>query len=326
MRKAIVTLVAGLPLLFSLAPITAAGASASSASSACVTSDLHGNCGPYSASNIILSDGYNTYVSNNGWACGTPGSCGRQTLTAHSAGSWSVASQQAAGNTAVLTYPDVMQIFTNAKDVDPQVSHFGHVYSRSAESMPAVRGLDAEAGYDIWLSGTKGPDEIMVWVDEVGRGTGGARQIGKATIFNQLFNVLEYGHGEIIFSLAHNEQAGTVHILLDAALAPRHGYLSAVSRICRLRLRWEIGSTFGYFISFVIPVRYSLRLGWPATRAPGYRHHARDGASHRAGGWEVSIPREAHGGGRHRAAGVRGFARGIAGLAIGTAPARRRRC
>ncbi len=261
MRKIVtITLIAGLPLLFALAPITAAGASVRSASSTCVTSDLHGNCGPYSASNITLSNGFNTYVSNNGWACGTPGSCGPQTLTARSPGSWSVASQQAAGNTAVLTYPDVMQVFTSPQDVDPPISSFGHVYSTFTESMPAVQGLDAEAGYDIWLNGTKGPNEIMVWVDNVGRGTGGARQIGKATIFGRNFNVLEYGTGEIIFSLAHNEQAGTVHILSTLHWLQRNGYVSAGANIGQIDFGWEICSTGGHLGTFVMK-NYSLRTG-----------------------------------------------------------------
>ena len=76
MRKAIITSITGLLALVWLAPTTQASVRVNSGSSACVTSDLHGVCGPYSASNITLSDGYNTYVSNNGWACGSPGSCG----------------------------------------------------------------------------------------------------------------------------------------------------------------------------------------------------------------------------------------------------------
>ena len=52
------------------------------------------------------------------WGCGSvqPGQagadCGMQTVTSYGPGDWSVTSDQAAGNTAVLTYPDVQQVFT----------------------------------------------------------------------------------------------------------------------------------------------------------------------------------------------------------------------
>jgi hypothetical protein len=258
MRKVITASITAL-LFFSLAPIVSASASipAPSVSALCVTSDPHGNCGPYDTGNITLSNGYNTYVSNNGWGCGSPGSCGRQTLTARNPGDWSVASTQAAGNTAVLTYPDVMQLFTNVNNVDPRISSFRYIYSSFAESMPAVTGLDAEAGYDIWLSGTSGPDEIMIWVDNVGRGTGGARQIGKATIRNQVFKVLEYGDGEIIFSLDHNERSGTVHILSTLNWLQRKGYVSAGAGIGQIDFGWEICSTGGHQGTFVMS-RYTL--------------------------------------------------------------------
>lgn len=257
MRKVALAFITVLPLILFLGPASDASASIA-ASRPCVTSDLHGNCGPYSAWGITLSDGYNTYVGNNGWACGSPGSCGPQTLTAHSPGSWSVASRQKAGNTAVLTYPNVQQVFTNVKNVDPRISSFKYIRSWFAESMPAVRGLDAEAGYDIWLSGTSGADEIMIWVDNVGRGTGGARQIGKATIRGQVFRVLEYGHGEIIFSLNHNEHSGEVHIQATLRWLQNHGHVSSRARIGQIDFGWEICSTGGQLRTFTVS-HYTLR-------------------------------------------------------------------
>src|SRR5215472_7259993 len=72
-----------------------------------------GSCGPYTYAQITNSNGYNTYVGNQLWGCGTPGSCGPETLTAYNPGLWSTTSTQAAGNTAVLTYPDVQQLFND---------------------------------------------------------------------------------------------------------------------------------------------------------------------------------------------------------------------
>lgn len=262
MCKAVLTFVAAVLTIFG--PVSAASASVPvpSSSAPCVTSNVHANCGPYSTPKITLSDGYNTYVSNNGWACGSgsPGACGPQKLTAYSPSEWTVASEQAAKNTAVLTYPDVQQVFTDVKDVDPPISSFKYIYSYYSESMPAVSGLDAEAGYDIWLSKTSGPDEIMIWVDNVGRGTGGARQIGKATISNQSYKVLEYGNGEVIFSLNRNQHAGTAHILSVLHWLQRHKIVSTGARIGQIDFGWEICSTGGHLGIFRMN-NYTLHNG-----------------------------------------------------------------
>jgi hypothetical protein len=76
-----------------------------------MTSAGNGNYGPYPYRPISNSDGYTTYVGNNMWSCGS-GGCGPQTLSAYDPGNWSATSTQASGNTAVLTYPNVQQIFT----------------------------------------------------------------------------------------------------------------------------------------------------------------------------------------------------------------------
>ena len=92
--------------------------SSSGAGAPCVTAGLSGTCGPYRDPDITAADGYNTDVANNMWGCGSvqpgqPGAyCGRQTVTSYGPGDWSVTSDQKAGNTGVLTYPDVAQVFT----------------------------------------------------------------------------------------------------------------------------------------------------------------------------------------------------------------------
>src|SRR5713101_2170777 len=106
----------------SSAPATSSAAPSSTVTSTpsgapCVTSELSGTCGPYDDVGISNASGYNTYVGNNMWACGSvqpgkPGAdCGVQTVSAHDPGNWNVVSDQAAGNTGVLTYPDIQQVF-----------------------------------------------------------------------------------------------------------------------------------------------------------------------------------------------------------------------
>lgn len=223
---------------------------------ACVTSANNGNCGPYAYPPISNSNGYTTYVGNNMWGCGN-GNCGAQTLIAHVPGIWSATSTQASGNTAVLTYPNVQQLFTKTTNVDPAISAFASITSDFTETMNPQAGTDAEAAYDIWLGNTSGPDEIMIWVDNVGRGSGGAQQIATATINGQGFTVYQYGSGEIIFSLNHNEQSGAVDILATLKWLQSHGRVSAGAGLGQVDFGFEICSTGGKPEKFAVS-RYTL--------------------------------------------------------------------
>jgi Glycosyl hydrolase family 12 len=232
--------------------------SSSSAGTACVTSSPSGNCGPYRYSGITSNNGYNTYVANNCWS---DPSC-KQTVTAHGPGDWSVTGTEPAGNTGVKTYPDVSQLTNDWCPADDKwaacatgenvpVSSLSSLTSAYSESMPHNAGTDAEAGYDIW---TNYSSDIMIWVDNVNRGAGGAAKIGTAVIRGQDFTIYQYGGtgGEIIFSLDGiggtgtfaNQQSGTVDILgaLDWVLSK--GYASDL-RISQIDFGWEICSTGG---------------------------------------------------------------------------------
>jgi len=245
--------VAGFPTAAALASPAAAGAVWR-----CTTSGPQGTCGPYAYRPITNSHGFTTYVFNNKWACGSPDQCGRQTIQANTPGNWQVTSNQAAGHTSVLTYPDVQQLFTHPNNTDPPLASFHAIFSHFSEAMHAHAGTDVEAAYDIWLSNTKGPNEVMIWVDNHGRGNGGATRIGHATIFRQPFTVYRYGTGEIIFSLDHNEQTGTVHILASLYWLIHHRIVSARARIGQVDFGWEICSTGGRAETFTVGA-YSLR-------------------------------------------------------------------
>jgi Glycosyl hydrolase family 12 len=239
---------------------TSPGGGQPPAGAACVTSSHSDNCGPYDYPPISNSNGFTTYVANNMWGCGPDSnttSCGRQTLTAYNPGRWSATSVQANGNTAVLTYPNVQQVFTKTTDDDPVISAFTSITSDFTETMNPQTGTDAEAAYDIWLSNTSGPNEIMIWVDNVGRGNGGAQEVGKATIDGQAFTVYQYGSGEIIFSLNHNEQSGTADILATLKWLQGHGLVSAGAQLGQVDFGFEICSTGGKPETFAVS-RYTL--------------------------------------------------------------------
>lgn len=248
---------------------TNAASNPSPTGSLCVTSRPSGGCGPYRTPDITGSNGYNTYVANNMWAAGNTATT--QTLTAYRPGKWNVVAVAPAGNTAVLTYPDTQQLFNDwcgkdwggcPKSTDTLVSGLSSLTSSFAESMPHNSGTIAEAAYDIWLSraGSGRTNEIMIWVDNVNRGTGGAAQIGTATIGSQSFTVLQYGgsRGEIIFSLNSNEGAGTADILGVMKWLIAHGHEPVGVAISQVDFGWEICSTGGAAETFTVS-KYSIR-------------------------------------------------------------------
>lgn len=242
----------------------AVGQQPASAAGPCVVTDLNGpnsNCGPYDSRKITASNGYNTYVGNNGWACGSGGTdCGPQRLTAYSASKWSVSSKQQAGNTAVLTYPDVMQLLTRQNGDARSLSRFATIRSYYKESMPHNNRTIAQAAYDLWLDHTSGANEVMIWVDNVNRGTGGARVLTHHTFSHVRYTLLQYGGptGELIWSRNRNARHGSVPILAMLTWLIRHHHESKTAAIGQVDFGWEICSTGGVRETFEV-ANYTLK-------------------------------------------------------------------
>jgi hypothetical protein len=216
------------------------------------TSAPNGVLGPYSYPHITNTNGYNTYVGNNMWGAG--GSGMTQTLTAVDPGSWHVVAKAPAGNTGVLSYPDTQQLFNDwsgggwngsGAQTDTPISGLTQLTSTFAETMNATPGTDAEAAYDIWLSGTSGPKEIMIWADNANRGSGGATRIGTGTFGGQNWTLLRYGGGELIWSRNANQQSGTVGILAMLRDLQSRGLVSSGAAIGQIDFGFEICSTGG---------------------------------------------------------------------------------
>ena len=222
----------------------------------CVTSAPSGNCGAYDYPRIVSSNGYNTYIGNNCWA---DPSCS-QTVSANSPGDWQVRADEPAGNTAVKTYPDVQQLFNNwtgsgwgpcGACTDTPLNSLTSLTSSYAESTPHNAATIAQFAWDIWMDNNAGfPDEVMVWVDNSNRGSGGARQVGSATIGGQAWTAYEYGTGEFIWSLGApgtfaQQPAGTVNLLALLRWMQGHGFMAASPVITQIDAGWGICSTGG---------------------------------------------------------------------------------
>ena len=179
-------------------------------------------------------------VYNNEWNS----SAGPQTIWADSYRHWGVRSAQAAGNTAVETYPCVQKNFDNVP-----VFSFHLIQNGFTESMPAgVHGLDAEAADDVWLNNYQ--LEVMIWVDNHGQRPSG-NVVGHATIFGQRFAVWRGGTTYTLV-LNHNETRGVTHILASIRWLIGHGYVPASVTLTQVDFGWEIASTDGKPMDFTV--------------------------------------------------------------------------
>jgi hypothetical protein len=258
-------------------PIPTPTPSQTSAAFSCVTSLPTGNCPAGSdykdKSNIVMSNGFNTYVANNCWA---DPSC-KQTLSANSPQDWQVVSTEPSGNGSVRTGPELQQQTNNwctaektwdsqtqlgcANEGPAPISALSSLSSTYAETMPHNSQTIAEAAYDIW---TNYSSDIMVWTDTVGRcntGAFGSTLLGTATISGKNFTVHRYGGAgaEIIFvedgaggsGTCAQDSSGTVDLLGVLNWVQSRRLVSNMS-VSLIDLTFEICSTGGSPETFAV--------------------------------------------------------------------------
>jgi Glycosyl hydrolase family 12 len=222
----------------------------------CVTSSDSGSCGPYDYADITGSDGSNTRVIQDVW---NPIAGASQTLTAYNPGDWSVSADMPASNTAVVSYPDVQELYTTTSDTPDPLSSFTSITSTFAESGPGSGGGDDyEAAYDIW-AGTGSNNyaqEIMIWVDNHGQTPAGS-QVGTADIDGTSYAVWSKGNNPVTLVLNSNETSGTINILAALDWLGSNGYTPAGSGLNQIDFGWEICSTGGTAKTFSL-TQYSI--------------------------------------------------------------------
>jgi hypothetical protein len=198
-------------------------------------------------------------VGNDMWNC-PQSACGKQKVWANSSSSWGVVSTMARGNTAVLTYPAVQELF-GANNKPAPLSSARELVSTFTEAMPTTAGTIGEAAYDIWLNGWN--TEVMIWVDNQHQQF--YRPVVATATFNgQTFTVYRapgtshgYPSGPIFFVLNHNETSGTVDILAVFRWLQQSGFLSSTAGLNAVDFGWEICSTNGVPENFSVS-RYTI--------------------------------------------------------------------
>jgi hypothetical protein len=136
--------------------------------------------------------------------------------------------------------------------------------------MPHNSGTIAQAASDTWLSNDGSyPNEIMVWVDNVNRDSGGADQkcglSGQPACpsFNgQAWTLYEYGTGELIWSLGApgtfaQQSSGTVDLLALLHWLQGNGFAASGAVMGLIQFGWELCSTGGVPKTFAVN-RFSI--------------------------------------------------------------------
>jgi hypothetical protein len=229
------------------------------ATGVCVTSTAKGSCGPYLYPAITRSNGQNTTVGQDVW---NPIPGWSQTLHATDPGNWYVTADMPAGNTAVVSFPNVGQNIDWVNGAPPPLSSYTSIYSSFTENMNRTSGTSAEAAYDIWLNNWR--NEVMIQHDIVNRGTcpvlATAEFGGSGGVPVQDWNLCKYGT-ELIWQLSGNgEQSSSVDILAMLTWLVSHGYLPQGSGLTAISYGFEICSTGGQPETFTLS-RFSIRAG-----------------------------------------------------------------
>lgn len=160
---------------------------------------------------------------------------------------WGIETTQAAGNTAVLSYPDVQRVFTRPDGSDTPLRNFTTLSSTFSIKMPSGAGLDDEAAYDDWLNNWN--TEVMIWVYNQGQ-TPAGRVVAHPVVAGQHWALWATGakgndHNTYSFVLDGNESSGTVNTLAMLNWLVSHGWLPASSGVSDDEFGFEVCSTGG---------------------------------------------------------------------------------
>lgn len=236
---------------------------ASAKAGPCTAAGPVGSCGPYDYPGITHSWD-NTTVALNGWNCGSPPGCGPLRETVTSPGRFTVSADEPTGNTAVMMYPSLYQVWWNSARgglVEHKITAMREVRSKFTEAMRPRAGTVAWAAYDMFIDhpGTS-HNEMMVQTQNVGGCISCSPVAGHATFGGQAWTLHTDG-GEMIWDLTRgdHERSGTVRLLAMLRWLQSHRFIGKSAAFSSVGFGWEVCSTGGQAERFSVS-RFTLAL------------------------------------------------------------------
>ena len=183
------------------------------------------------------------YVYNNMWNDGSPPpypGVGSQQLNVCNYNSWYVNANMPAGNTAVLTYPNVQETFGSPIPL----SKISSMTSDFAESAQHLTGDDWEAAYDIWINGeaSSGSTELMIWNDTDNQ-TPSGNDVGTFTSNGVTYTIYNSNNSYIAFVANSNYTAGQVNLNAFYQELLNKGWIASNSQLYQVDYGYELCST-----------------------------------------------------------------------------------
>lgn len=239
------------------------------------TASIGDACGPYDA-NIPMSNGFNTYVSNQ-----AVNVHGTETVHANSASDWNVVANLNDCGGCVQTFVNVQQLTNDwnpsgstpawgggAADADTPLDALSTLKINYNETSPQT-GANYEFAPDVWDDGyaNGGNGDVMFWVDTHGRcdeGSFGATVLGHMTMDGQNWTVHRYDSpstpdptpitgNEIIFVLdgpggpgtCAQQPTGTIDVKAGMDWLVAQGNIPAHPVLSQVNTGWELTQSSG---------------------------------------------------------------------------------
>ena len=160
-----------------------------------------------------------------------------QTLHAIGPRDWHATANMPAGNTAVVSFPNVGQQYDENK-----LAGSSSIYSSFTEDMHATSATSAWAAYDIWLNNWG--NEVMIQNDFANNGpctaVATATFGGSGGVPVQSWHLCTFGSELASKLTGGNEQSGSVDILALLTWLEHHGYLPQNSGLTELALPTDV--------------------------------------------------------------------------------------
>jgi hypothetical protein len=248
----------------------------------CTTSDVSGNCGPYSDPAVFRTANAADLVTQNDFSA-IP-----QTLTATDSTTWTVAASTVGqgDQTSVKSYPATQVTYTTTADKPEPSATFGATLTSAwTDANPSGAGQDYEYAFDDWLANPANNSwnndlEVMIWTDNHGQRPAGS---DTGTVYTDAagtaWEVWTAGGASSVspvstvsFVRASNAASGSIDRIGFYAYLQAHSLLASTYGVDQLNYGLEVCSTGGatqtYGVTGYTIVPNGTQQGGAPTAAP----------------------------------------------------------